>query len=87
VKRRLELLFDDGQYERAELPKVEADPLKFRDRKRYSDRVKEAQSKSGEQDAIIVGYGTILGVPVVVAAFNFEFMGGLHGHGGRRRDW
>jgi acetyl-CoA carboxylase carboxyl transferase subunit beta len=79
VKRRLELMFDDGQYERAELPKVEADPLKFRDRKRYSDRVKEAQSKSGEQDAIIVGYGTIHGVPVVVAAFNFEFMGGSMG--------
>lgn len=79
VKRRLELLFDDGNYERAELPKVEADPLKFRDRKRYSDRVKEAQGKSGEQDAIIVGYGTIEGIPVVVAAFNFEFMGGSMG--------
>jgi acetyl-CoA carboxylase carboxyl transferase subunit beta len=81
VKRRLELLFDDGQYERAELPKVEPDPLKFRDRKRYTDRVKEAQSKTGEQDAIIVGAGTILGVPVVVAAFNFEFMGGSMGMG------
>jgi acetyl-CoA carboxylase carboxyl transferase subunit beta len=79
VRRRLELLFDDGKYERAELPKVEADPLKFRDRKRYSDRVKEAQGKSGEQDAIIVGSGTIHGVPVVVAAFNFEFMGGSMG--------
>jgi acetyl-CoA carboxylase carboxyl transferase subunit beta len=79
VKRRLELMFDDGQYERAELPKVEADPLKFRDRKRYTDRVKEAQAKSGETDAIIVGSGTILGVPVVVAAFNFEFMGGSMG--------
>jgi acetyl-CoA carboxylase carboxyl transferase subunit beta len=79
VKRRLELLFDEGSYERAELPKVEADPLKFRDRKRYSDRVKEAQGKSGEQDAIIVGYGTIEGIPVVVAAFNFEFMGGSMG--------
>jgi acetyl-CoA carboxylase carboxyl transferase subunit beta len=81
VKRRLELLFDDGNYERAELPKVEADPLKFRDRKRYSDRVKEAQSKTGETDAIIVGAGTVLGMPVVVAAFNFEFMGGSMGMG------
>jgi acetyl-CoA carboxylase carboxyl transferase subunit beta len=79
VKRRLELLFDDGQYERAELPKVDLDPLKFRDRKRYTDRVKEAQGKSGEPDAIIVGFGTIEGVPVVVAAFNFEFMGGSMG--------
>jgi acetyl-CoA carboxylase carboxyl transferase subunit beta len=81
VKRRLELLFDDGHYERAELPKVDLDPLKFRDRKRYTDRVKEAQGKTGEQDAIIVGAGAILGVPVVVAAFNFEFMGGSMGMG------
>src|SRR5262249_2359712 len=54
VKRRLELMFDDGQFERVDLPKVEPDPLKFRDRKRYTDRVKESQSKTGEQDAIIV---------------------------------
>src|SRR6201991_3645969 len=52
VLRRLELLFDGGQFERAETPKVELDPLKFRDRKRYTDRLKEAQSQVGEQDAI-----------------------------------
>ena len=79
VKRRLELLFDEGRFDRAELPKVEPDPLKFRDRKRYSDRIKEAQSKSGEQDAIIVASGTIHGVDTVVAAFNFDFMGGSMG--------
>jgi acetyl-CoA carboxylase carboxyl transferase subunit beta len=79
VKRRLELLFDEGQFDRAELPKVEADPLKFRDRKRYSDRIKEAQSKAGEQDAIIVAIGKIHGIETVVAAFNFDFMGGSMG--------
>jgi acetyl-CoA carboxylase carboxyl transferase subunit beta len=79
VKRRLELLFDDGQFDRAELPKVEADPLKFRDRKRYTDRIKEAQSKAGEQDAIIVATGNIHGIETVVAAFNFDFMGGSMG--------
>jgi len=79
VKRRLELLFDDGQYERAELAKVELDPLKFRDRKRYTDRMKEAQSQSGEQDAIIVASGTIQGIETVVAAFNFDFMAGSMG--------
>jgi acetyl-CoA carboxylase carboxyl transferase subunit beta len=79
VKRRLELLFDEGQYERAELPKVEADPLKFRDRKRYTDRIKEAQSKAGEPDAIIVASGRIQGIETVVAAFNFDFMGGSMG--------
>jgi len=79
VKRRLELLFDEGQYDRAELPKVELDPLKFRDRKRYTDRVKEAQSKSAEQDAIIVASGRIHGIEAVIAAFNFDFMGGSMG--------
>ncbi|MES1152505.1 MAG: acetyl-CoA carboxylase, carboxyltransferase subunit beta [Dongia sp.] len=79
VKRRLELLFDEGLYERAELPKVEVDPLKFRDRKRYTDRIKEAQSKAGEQDAIIVASGKIHGIEIVVAAFNFDFMGGSMG--------
>ena len=79
VKRRLELLFDGGQYERAELPKVEHDPLKFRDRKRYADRLKEAQAKTEEQDAILVASGNVGGQKVVVAAFNFDFMGGSMG--------
>lgn len=79
VKRRLELLFDDGQYDRAELPRVELDPLKFRDRKRYVDRLKDSQSKTEEQDAIVVASGRIGGHRVVVAAFNFDFMGGSMG--------
>jgi len=79
VKKRLELLFDGGAYERAELPRVEFDPLKFRDRKRYSDRLKEAQSKTEEQDAIIVAHGLVGGIKMVVAAFNFDFMGGSMG--------
>ena len=79
VRKRLELLFDGGAYERAELPKVEFDPLKFRDRKRYSDRLKEAQGKTEEQDAIIVAHGLVGGLKVVVAAFNFDFMGGSMG--------
>ena len=79
VKKRLELLFDSGAFERGDLPKVEFDPLKFRDRKRYSDRLKEAQSKTEEQDAIIVAHGLVGGLKVVVAAFNFDFMGGSMG--------
>ena len=79
VKRRLELLFDGGQYERAELPKVELDPLKFRDRKRYVDRLKDSQSKTEEQDAIVVASGLMGGQKVVIAAFNFDFMGGSMG--------
>jgi acetyl-CoA carboxylase carboxyl transferase subunit beta len=81
VKRRLELLFDGGTYERVETPKVEFDPLKFRDRKKYSDRLKEAQGKTEEQDAIIVAHGMVGGQKAVVGAFNFDFMGGSMGTG------
>src|SRR5215475_6670612 len=77
--RRLELLFDDGKFERIELPKSLPDPLKFRDIKRYTDRLKDAQGKTGETDAIVVAHGTLGGDPTVIAAFNFEFMGGSMG--------
>jgi acetyl-CoA carboxylase carboxyl transferase subunit beta len=78
-KRRLELLFDDGTFDRLDLPRNDIDPLKFRDRKRYTERLKEAQGKTGEADAIIVAYGRMGGLAVVIAAFNFEFMAGSMG--------
>jgi len=78
-KERLTLLFDDGKFNRIELPEVPVDPLKFRDRRRYSERLKEAQSKTGEKDAVVVAHGTLAGKPLVVAAFNFAFMGGSMG--------
>lgn len=79
VQKRLELLFDEGVYKRVELPKVVEDPLKFKDLKSYSARLKDARSKTGEHDAIIVATGSIGGVETVVAAFNFSFMGGSMG--------
>jgi acetyl-CoA carboxylase carboxyl transferase subunit beta len=79
AKRRLELLFDQGQYQRIELPKVAPDPLRFKDLKRYSDRLKDSQAKTHEQDAIIVAHGRMGGLGVVIACFNFEFMGGSMG--------
>ena len=79
AKARLAMLFDDGKYDRAELPAIVPDPLKFRDRKRYGERLREAHSKTGEQDAVIVANGEMAGHPVVVAAFNFAFMGGSMG--------
>ncbi|WP_404384430.1 acetyl-CoA carboxylase, carboxyltransferase subunit beta [Caenispirillum salinarum] len=79
VKKRLEALFDDGEYKRIELPKAPEDPLKFRDLKRYNDRIKDARYKTGEQDAIIVAHGSIGGVRTVIAAFDFSFMGGSMG--------
>ncbi len=80
-ERRLETLFDDGRYREIEVPKVAADPLKFRDQKRYADRLKDAQTKTGRQDAIIVAEGTMGGVKVVAAIFDFSFMGGSMGQG------
>ncbi|MAF97335.1 MAG: acetyl-CoA carboxylase carboxyl transferase subunit beta [Micavibrio sp.] len=79
VKKRLELMFDGGQYEKIALPDVAFDPLKFKDRKKYSDRLKDAQSKTGLKDAMTLAKGTIGGQKVVIAAFNFSFMGGSMG--------
>lgn len=79
VSERLQLLFDNGSYTRIEVPSVAQDPLKFKDKKRYTDRLKDAQVKTGEKDAIIVALGEIGGLPAVIAAFNFDFMGGSMG--------
>lgn len=79
AEARLAMLFDEGKYTELPLPKVLADPLKFKDQKRYTDRLKEAQSKRNRQDALIVADGEIGGHPAVVAAFDFAFMGGSMG--------
>ena len=79
AKQRLEMLFDDGEYQTIELASPIVDPLKFRDRKRYTDRLKEAQQKTGDSDALLVAHGKMDGVGVVVAALNFAFMGGSMG--------
>ena len=79
ARRRLEILFDDSQFKVIELPSVPLDPLKFRDRKRYTDRLREAQAKNGGDEAIVVAHGQMGGRPTVIAAFNFSFMGGSMG--------
>ncbi|MGD9650490.1 MAG: acetyl-CoA carboxylase, carboxyltransferase subunit beta [Dongiaceae bacterium] len=79
VDQRLALLFDNGKWESLPLPAVAADPLKFKDRKRYADRLKEAREQTKKQDAIQAGYGRINGIPAVIAAFDFSFMGGSMG--------
>jgi acetyl-CoA carboxylase carboxyl transferase subunit beta len=78
--RRLECTLDPG-FSRIELPRAPADPLRFRDQRRYSDRLKEAQAKSAMDDAVAVGHGTIEGQRAVVAAMEFAFMGGSMGAG------
>ena len=79
AKGRLEMLFDEAKYERIALPESGVDPLKFRDRKRYTERLREAAAKTGEKDAIIVAEGEIGGHPAVVAILNFAFIGGSMG--------
>ena len=76
---RLAWTFDDAQYTRIELPKVPADPLAFRDSKRYSERLREARAKTGLEDALVVAHGAIGGHKAVVAAMAFDFMGGSMG--------
>jgi len=79
ARKRLELMFDEGTYEQVPLPAVAADPLKFRDEKRYVDRLKDARAKTGLDDAVIVGVGAVEGAPMTVAVQDFDFMGGSLG--------
>jgi len=78
--KRVEYTLDPG-FQRIELPKAPADPLRFRDQRKYVDRLKEAQAKSGMDDAVVVAHGAIEGRRAVVAAFEFGFMGGSMGAG------
>ena len=80
AKDRLDATLDEG-WQRIELPKAPADPLKFRDQRRYAERLKDAQAKSGMDDAVLVGHGAIEGQRAVAAAFEFAFMGGSMGVG------
>jgi acetyl-CoA carboxylase carboxyl transferase subunit beta len=79
ARQRLNFFLDpDSQQELSE--KLEPqDPLKFRDSKRYRDRIVQAQRKTGEKDALVSVTGTLLGRPIVVCAFEFAFMGGSMG--------
>ncbi|MCW5751837.1 MAG: acetyl-CoA carboxylase, carboxyltransferase subunit beta [Alphaproteobacteria bacterium] len=77
--QRFAAMFDNGDYSLIELPEVITDPLKFRDSKRYGDRLKDARSKSGDQDAMKVAHGLMGGNHVVIAVQNFGFMGGSMG--------
>ncbi|TIU29809.1 MAG: acetyl-CoA carboxylase carboxyltransferase subunit beta [Mesorhizobium sp.] len=79
AKERLKFFFDDGKYETLDNPKVVQDPLKFRDEKRYTDRLKDAKAKTGLEDAIINALGTVGGLPAVVTVQDFAFMGGSLG--------
>jgi acetyl-CoA carboxylase carboxyl transferase subunit beta len=76
---RLKFFFDDGQYRVLDNPKAPTDPLRFRDEKRYTDRLREARAKTGMEDAILSGVGTIDGLPILATVQDFAFMGGSLG--------
>ncbi|GGD02515.1 acetyl-CoA carboxylase, carboxyltransferase subunit beta [Aureimonas glaciei] len=79
ARERLRHFLDDGAVHAIELKKVAVDPLKFRDERRYTDRLKDSRAKTGMEDSILVGTGTIEGLPIVAAVQDFSFMGGSLG--------
>ncbi len=78
-RRRLGYFFDANTMEEIGAYIEPEDRLKFRDSKKYKDRLIAAQKKTGEKDALIAGRGLVLGVPVVAVAFDFNFIGGSMG--------
>ena len=79
VKARLESIYDGRQWEEIATPEAPADPLKFRDVKRYTDRIKEFRAKTGANDSIRLTAGTLETMPVVVAVQDFDFLAGTLG--------
>ncbi|WND03938.1 acetyl-CoA carboxylase, carboxyltransferase subunit beta [Temperatibacter marinus] len=76
---RFASIFDRSTYKQLEMPKVQEDPLKFRDTKKYPDRLKDARAKTGDNDAVKAAVGKVQGNDTVVLVQNFFFMGGSMG--------
>ena len=76
---RFEHLFDNGKYDLLALPEVPVDPLKFRDKRKYTERLKTSRSQTGRDEAVAVARGALDGMTVVMAAHDFAFMGGSMG--------
>lgn len=79
AKARLEDLFDNGDYEALPQPKVAQDPLKFRDSKKYIDRLKDSRLKTEQEDTILAGLGKVEGLKLVAVVHEFNFIGGSLG--------
>ena len=79
ARRRLEYFLDPDSQQEIAATLESMDPLRFRDSKKYRDRISQAQKKTGEKDALIAVTGTLLSRPVVACAFEFAFMGGSMG--------
>jgi acetyl-CoA carboxylase carboxyl transferase subunit beta len=81
ARERYATLFDAGAFDELPAPEVPLDPLRFRDERRYTDRLKDARNKSGRAEALSAARGTIDGAPVMVAVQPFDFLGGSLGMG------
>ena len=79
ARERIEFLLDKDSIENIAIPKPKLDPLNFKDKKKYSDRIKDAQSKTKLDDALLVSFGLIDKTPVILACFDFAFMAGSMG--------
>ena len=79
ARTRFRLFFDDETWEPLPFPSVPVDPLRFRDERRYTERLKAAKAKTGLEDAVMLGAGSVEGLPVVAAVQDFDFMGGSLG--------
>jgi acetyl-CoA carboxylase carboxyl transferase subunit beta len=79
--QRFAQIFDGGKYQELPAPGVTADPLRFRDERRYSDRMKDARAKTGRADALSAARGTLDGLSLMVAVQPFDFLGGSLGMG------
>jgi acetyl-CoA carboxylase carboxyl transferase subunit beta len=79
ARTRFRLFFDDERWEAISFPQVPTDPLRFRDERRYTERLKAAKAKTGLEDAVRLGAGEVEGVPLVAAVQDFDFMGGSLG--------
>ncbi len=76
ARDRLATLFDGGVFVEVAVPEPIADPLQFKDQKKYGDRIKDARKKTGEKDVMLVAEGEMGRTPIVVAVQDFSFMGG-----------
>lgn len=79
ARERIDLILDAGSFVEMDATMRSVDFLDFKDSKKYKDRIKDAVKKSGDGDAVICGEGKLDGLPVVVAVFDFSFMGGSMG--------
>ena len=76
---RVKFLFDEGKCEKIKVPSNNNDPLSFKDKRKYKDRLKEAQKRTKENDAVIIAEGKIENISVLAIVFDFNFMGGSMG--------